>query len=342
MYNEIGLATVRGSATSGYVQRNLSCIRRTRRDADFQREYEPHKKTSPAVVSKDLLTHKVLREIDVQMIEFQDDLEAKGLSPSEVQELVLRERNSRLEAVKQKIKDEGIDAVAADSLGIGGNPEQQVSSLAKNNPLDALSADARNEKMKRVLGIDRLERNRERRKKAEEAQERQKQARIERAAREKEDEIKREAERAKREVEEEEARRLAAIKAEEERLESERLPKSRPSSRDRDRRRRRDDSRRARKSRRSSRSRSPRRRSNSRRKRRRVRRHRDEYRGRDDLREDRRKDAEEEVRNDVSEKIDEVTRNDTQPALSSELPNTSEDVDEIPPWRRFVEENQGC
>jgi len=39
-YNGIGLATVRGSGTNGYVQRNLSAVRRIREKVGYKNEEE--------------------------------------------------------------------------------------------------------------------------------------------------------------------------------------------------------------------------------------------------------------------------------------------------------------
>ncbi|EQC30796.1 hypothetical protein SDRG_11557 [Saprolegnia diclina VS20] len=88
MYNGIGLATTRGSGTSGYVQRNLSYVkpahqREKERQAmmGYAKYEEPHKKTA---VNKQILAHERKRQVEVKVMELRDQLEEQGFDDDEI------------------------------------------------------------------------------------------------------------------------------------------------------------------------------------------------------------------------------------------------------------------
>ncbi len=80
MYNGIGLATARGSGTNGYVQRNLSFIRRYKDKIDYKTEEELAK--IDAAVNKqpnlDILDHDRKRKVELKCIEMQELMEEQG------------------------------------------------------------------------------------------------------------------------------------------------------------------------------------------------------------------------------------------------------------------------
>ena len=77
MYNGIGLTTVRGSGTSGYVQTNKFNLRSkppaNQKPADALLPGPPQKKAN-----EDILLHNKKREIERKLLELEDELVDKG------------------------------------------------------------------------------------------------------------------------------------------------------------------------------------------------------------------------------------------------------------------------
>ena len=86
MYNGIGLTSVRGSGTSGYVQRNLSHVSRQRKDRaksvdkvkDFDQDFKGPKAANP-----EILDHNRKREVEVKVMRLRETLEESGPWPIE-------------------------------------------------------------------------------------------------------------------------------------------------------------------------------------------------------------------------------------------------------------------
>ncbi|KAE8994437.1 hypothetical protein PR001_g7570 [Phytophthora rubi] len=105
MYNGIGLRTVRGSGTNGYVQRNLSYVNalRTRQTlARNQRggssgDFGAHRggKSRPPP-NADILLHEQKRKVELQLLEMSLEMEERGCDPDEIQDKVKRERERLL------------------------------------------------------------------------------------------------------------------------------------------------------------------------------------------------------------------------------------------------------
>ena len=80
MYNGIGLETARGSGTNGYVQRNLSFIRRHKDKVDLKSE-EELKKIDALMTkgpNKDILDHERKRKVELKCMEMQELMEEQG------------------------------------------------------------------------------------------------------------------------------------------------------------------------------------------------------------------------------------------------------------------------
>eukprot|EP00923_Selenidium_pygospionis_P028504 GHVN01051164.1.p1 GENE.GHVN01051164.1~~GHVN01051164.1.p1 ORF type:complete len:190 (-),score=20.93 GHVN01051164.1:125-694(-) len=113
MYNGIGLATPRGSGTSGYIQRNLSFIKPKRTDFEpgaFDKSSGPNQSSvlttllqhAPAFdgdsgpkirkANSTLLAHNRRRKIESELLELHELLEKKGLSKKQVEERVAGRR----------------------------------------------------------------------------------------------------------------------------------------------------------------------------------------------------------------------------------------------------------
>lgn len=80
MYNGIGLETARGSATNGYVQRNLSTIRTGKQRVDYKTEDEIRKFESEyeRMPNQEILEHQRKRKIEVLCLEMEIKLSDEG------------------------------------------------------------------------------------------------------------------------------------------------------------------------------------------------------------------------------------------------------------------------
>lgn len=81
MYNGIGLPTPRGSGTSGYIQKNLSTVRRVKRPHekdDPERDVQRLEASLSRPPNKEILDHRRKREIEVKCLERREQLEDKG------------------------------------------------------------------------------------------------------------------------------------------------------------------------------------------------------------------------------------------------------------------------
>lgn len=91
-YNGIGLSTVRGSGTSGHIQRNLSTIRprhvHKSMTQDFKALDSSKRKANPEIVA-----HERKRQVELKCIELQDELEEAGVDEEEIEERVSQLRS---------------------------------------------------------------------------------------------------------------------------------------------------------------------------------------------------------------------------------------------------------
>ena len=80
MYNGIGLQTPRGSGTNGYVQRNLSFLRKHRERVTYNTSEDMAKLDNMLVKqpNKDILDHNKKRKIEVRCMELRDKMEEQG------------------------------------------------------------------------------------------------------------------------------------------------------------------------------------------------------------------------------------------------------------------------
>lgn len=103
-YNNIGLATVRGSGTNGYVQRNFAVVRRQKNDTQYRAE-DDFGKTERLYNRKpnaDLLEHERKRAIELKCVELQDSMEEQGYPDDEVEEKVSELRRKLLDEADTK------------------------------------------------------------------------------------------------------------------------------------------------------------------------------------------------------------------------------------------------
>jgi serine/arginine repetitive matrix protein 2 len=87
-YNGIGLSTVRGSATSGHVQKNLSHIRpeffRNKIDSNTGKNQQGNASNPYALrVNNDVIEHNKKHAMEAKIYEYQEDLVDKGVMSAE-------------------------------------------------------------------------------------------------------------------------------------------------------------------------------------------------------------------------------------------------------------------
>ncbi|PWN42248.1 cwf21-domain-containing protein [Ceraceosorus guamensis] len=97
MYNGVGLKTARGSGTNGYVQKNLSALsngrERSLRDRRDDRDWSDAPSRKP---DAGILEHERKRKVELQCLELQVELEDKGLSEEDIERQVSDLRTSLL------------------------------------------------------------------------------------------------------------------------------------------------------------------------------------------------------------------------------------------------------
>jgi hypothetical protein len=85
MYNNIGLSSVRGSGTSGYVQKNLAAVPKHRQNMSWEASLEREEKTAQRkpvqyVADREILDHERKKKIEIAVLEW---AEATGILDSE-------------------------------------------------------------------------------------------------------------------------------------------------------------------------------------------------------------------------------------------------------------------
>ena len=97
MYNGIGLASVRGSGTSGYVQANAFNLRGSRQQARERHDLKDlHDAPTARKANKDILEHNRKRAVEMKLLELREKLEEQGCTEGEV-EAELGKQRAKLE-----------------------------------------------------------------------------------------------------------------------------------------------------------------------------------------------------------------------------------------------------
>jgi len=98
MYNGIGLSTVRGSATNGYVQRNVSHVRHALSGRERQAQRDWNKRKNGLVrreANAEILDHERKRKIEVKLMELRVTMEDNGYLEDDI--------NNKVEELRKKI-----------------------------------------------------------------------------------------------------------------------------------------------------------------------------------------------------------------------------------------------
>jgi len=133
MYNGIGLTTARGSGTNGYVQRNISAIRKTKEKVP---DYQEKEDSAVRPFDPQLVEHERRRQAEVRCMELRDLLEEQNLPESEI--------NEKVNAFRAKLLAEKKLSYARDA---SGRP------LVKDSHEFSVAQEQKNTRAKDAFGI---------------------------------------------------------------------------------------------------------------------------------------------------------------------------------------------
>lgn len=107
----IGLTSVRGTGTSGYVQTNKFKVRRARHEKNRKHNDDSGSTKHSKSANKDIIEHNRKREIEVQVMEYRIALEDDDVDEEKIEELVAKYRMELMEkdtpeTVQEKTKQE--------------------------------------------------------------------------------------------------------------------------------------------------------------------------------------------------------------------------------------------
>ena len=98
MYNGIGLSTVRGSGTNGYVQKNLSFVSQTRtaERKDHTGGQLSRDIPQPKKADMDIIEHNRKRDVEVKVFRLREALEEQGVDEAEIESKTAEMRKNLL------------------------------------------------------------------------------------------------------------------------------------------------------------------------------------------------------------------------------------------------------
>ncbi len=111
MYNGIGLETVRGTGTNGYVTRNLSFVRTTKEKVEYKPD-EDIKKLEAYINKKgnaELLKHERKRKVELKCAEMEDMMAEEGYTEEEIERKVSKFRKQQLEKSEKEEEHFSLD-----------------------------------------------------------------------------------------------------------------------------------------------------------------------------------------------------------------------------------------
>jgi serine/arginine repetitive matrix protein 2 len=138
-YNGVGLASVRGTGTSGYVQRNLSLAKvQAMRRHQFEREHAMAAASAPERrrPNSEILAHHAKREVELKVAELRAAMEEQGYPEAEV---LAKEEEVRA-ALLAAAAAAGPGGSGAAAGGAGGSDSHAVA--ARKEAADARVRDA--------------------------------------------------------------------------------------------------------------------------------------------------------------------------------------------------------
>lgn len=140
MYNGIGLTSVRGSGTNGYVQKNMAHVSRQRtaraKSVDSAADRGDDLK-APRQANTEILEHNRKRQVEVKVMELRVTLEDQGVAEEEIER--------KVEALRTSLLAKLPAAGAPGPSGAGGRAGETHS--------DAAAKERENAALKGALGI---------------------------------------------------------------------------------------------------------------------------------------------------------------------------------------------
>lgn len=105
MYNGIGLRTARGSGTNGYVQKNLSFVKPKKQNNSEYKYDEQATAVPPRKPSDEVLLHKSRRQIENEVLEYEEQLQSQEkYTDEEITEMVNERRKKLLADLDRKLE----------------------------------------------------------------------------------------------------------------------------------------------------------------------------------------------------------------------------------------------
>jgi serine/arginine repetitive matrix protein 2 len=133
MYNGIGLATVRGSGTNGYVQKNWSHVNR-KSNIDYRNEQKAIEKRGPPKQRKPdagILEHDRKRRVELRIAEFEDAMEEQGYSEEEIEkEVAALRKKMASEDIKIRDSTDGGRRRETESHKVAEQKEKEMAQIA--------------------------------------------------------------------------------------------------------------------------------------------------------------------------------------------------------------------
>lgn len=143
-YNGIGLQTPRGTATSGYVQKNVSS--KAKKPGYYQQRKENEKqqvskgkllmeKINKQQAKEEIVKHEKLRQIEVKCCELRDDLEDEDVDDKEIDKRVDELRKKLLKELESprptvQNKSDSVDKIEAEASRINEDKDQKTEKSA--------------------------------------------------------------------------------------------------------------------------------------------------------------------------------------------------------------------
>lgn len=117
MYNNIGLATPRGSGTSGYVSANKARVRKQKSRLDFIKEMKALRENilPPArKANQDILDHNQKRQIYVKLAELEQELKTSNqeLTAEKIKEILKNSEKKMIENLKKGVQMDKLSLTA--------------------------------------------------------------------------------------------------------------------------------------------------------------------------------------------------------------------------------------
>lgn len=154
MYNGIGLQTVRGTGTSGHVQRNVAVLRGSARRGQRPRGPPPkslHEAIRERVSGRLSLqpafaAHESRRKVEVAVMELEEELIARGYEKNEIEQMKKRLREDLLARDEMEKEGEKDRDIVDERL-------QREEGRRKATTANEALIQRRNERMKEALGV---------------------------------------------------------------------------------------------------------------------------------------------------------------------------------------------